>query len=176
MVGRNHAVPATLAEALLEGALDPGASPVPPLGRAGAWPASGVKTLTTILLVRLRHKLTVHARRERLLLAEEAGALAFEANAAEPNLVGETALQLLEHAASGDLAAVARERLLAQARDGVAAALSAVIATHAQARADELAHDHARVRAALPGVSRVSVEPVLPVDIIGIFVLVPAGI
>jgi len=29
---------------------------------------------------------------------------------------------------------------------------------------------------ALPGVSRVSVEPVLPVDVIGIFVLVPAGI
>ena len=36
--------------------------------------------------------------------------------------------------------------------------------------------DHARVRAALPGVSRVSVEPVLPVDVIGIYVLVPAGI
>jgi len=34
-------------------------------------------------------------------------------------------------------------------------AFSAAIATHAQARADELAHDHARVRAALPGVSRV---------------------
>ena len=87
MIGRNHALPATLAESLLEGALDPGSSPVPPLGRVGAWPTSGVKTLTTILLLRLRHKLTVHARRERLLLAEEAGALAFEANAAEPKLV-----------------------------------------------------------------------------------------
>jgi hypothetical protein len=52
----------------------------------------------------------------------------------------------------------------------------AALATHAQARADELAQDHARVRAALPGVSRVSVEPVLPVDVIGIYVLVPAGI
>ena len=85
MVGRNHALPATLAEALLEGALDPGSSPVPPLGRVGAWSTRAVKTLTTILLLRLRHKLTVHARRERLLLAEEAGALAFEANAAGPN-------------------------------------------------------------------------------------------
>jgi predicted MFS family arabinose efflux permease len=36
--------------------------------------------------------------------------------------------------------------------------------------------DRARVRAALPGMSRVSVEPVLPVDVIGIFILVPAGI
>jgi hypothetical protein len=69
-----------------------------------------------------------------------------------------------------------RARLLAQARERVAVAFSAAIATHAQARADELAHDHARVRAALPGVSRISVEPVLPVDVIGIFVLVPVGI
>jgi hypothetical protein len=176
MVGRNHVLPATLAEALLEGELDPGSSPMRPLGRVGAWPTPGVKTLTTILLLRLRHKLTVHARRERLLLAEEAGALAFEAASTEPKLVGEAALDLLDHAAGGDLAPVARERLLAQARDRVTVAFSAAVATHAQTRADELARDHARVRAALPGVSRVSVEPVLPVDAIGIFVLVPAGV
>jgi hypothetical protein len=176
MIGRNHPLPATLAEALLEGALDPGASPVPPLGRVGAWPARGVKTLTTILLLRLRHKLTVHARRERLLLAEEAGALALEAGAAEPKLVGEAALELLEHAASDDLAAGARERLLTQARERVAGMFSAALEKYAQARADELAGDHDRVRAALPGVSRVSVEPVLPVDVIGVYVLVPAGV
>jgi hypothetical protein len=176
MVARNHPLPATLAEALLEGALDPGASPVPPLGRVGAWPTRGVKTLTTVLLLRLRHKLTVHARRERLLLAEEAGALAFETNMAEPQLVGDAAIDLLDDAASGDLAAVARERLIAQARDRISGAFSAAIEVHMRARADELARDHDRVRAALPGVPRVSVEPVLPVDVIGIFVLVPAGI
>jgi hypothetical protein len=175
MIGRNHALPATLAEALLEGALDPGSSPMQPLGRVGAWSTRGVKTLTAILLLRLRHKLTVHARRERLLLAKEAGALAFEANV-EPKLLGEAALDLLEHAAGGDLAAVARERLLAQARERVAGAFAASLETYAEARAEELARDHARVRAALPGVSRVSVEPVLPVDVIGIYVLVPAGI
>jgi hypothetical protein len=135
-----------------------------------------VKTLTTILLLRLRHKLTVHARRERLLLAEEAGALAFEASAGEPKLFGDAALELLEHPAGGDLAAVARDRLLAQARERISVAFAAAIATHAQARADEVARDHARVRAALPGASRVSVEPVLPIDVIGVFVLVPAGI
>jgi hypothetical protein len=35
-----------------------------------------------------------------LLLAEEAGALAFEANTAEPKLVGEAALELLEQGSS----------------------------------------------------------------------------
>jgi hypothetical protein len=135
-----------------------------------------VKSLTTIMLLRLRHKLTVHARRERLLLAEEASALAFEAKAAEPKFVGDAAIELLEHTASGDLAGVARERLIAQARDRVSGTFSAAIEAHARARGEALARDHARVRTALPGASRVSVEPVLPVDIIGIFVVVPAGI
>lgn len=36
MVSRCHPLPATLAEALLEAALDPGSSPVPALGRVGA--------------------------------------------------------------------------------------------------------------------------------------------
>jgi superfamily II DNA or RNA helicase len=176
MISRNHPLPATLAEALLEGALDPGSSPVQPLGRVGAWPTRDVKTLTTVLLLRLRHKLTVHARRERLLLAEEAGALAFEANVPEPKLVGEAALELLERTAGGDLAVVARDRLMAQTHERVTTTFSASIETLARARAEELGRDHARVRSALPGTSRVSVEPVLPVDVIGIFVLVPAGI
>ena len=176
MVGRSHPLPATLAEALLEGALDPASSPIEPLGRVGAWPTAGVKTLTTVLLLRLRHKLTVHGRRERLLLAEEAGALAFEAASPEPHLFGEAALGLVEHAAGGDLAPSARERLLAQARERVAVAFAPALAVHARARADELAEDHGRVRAALPGVSRVSVEPVLPVDVIGMYVLVPAAL
>jgi hypothetical protein len=83
---------------------------------------------------------------------------------------------LLDHAASKDLASVARARLLAQAQERVAVAFASALATYAQARADELARDHARVRVALPGVPRVSVEPVLPVDVIGVYVLVPAGI
>ena len=50
------------------------------------------------------------------------------------------------------------------------------IADYARERAEILAEDHARVRAALPGATRVSVEPVLPVDVIGLYVLMPAGV
>jgi hypothetical protein len=53
VVARSHPLPATLAEMLLEGALDPRSSPVPSLGRAGAWPTPAVKTVTTIALLRL---------------------------------------------------------------------------------------------------------------------------
>jgi hypothetical protein len=176
MVVRSHPLPATLAEALLEGALDTGSSPVPPLARAGVWQSAAVDAMTTVVLLRIRHKLTVHARRERLLLAEEAGALAFRAGSSAPALSGEEAVALLEAEATGDLADVARQRLMGRARDLIQSALDGPIADHARARADALAADHGRVRAALPGVSRVSVEPVLPVDVIGLYVLMPAGV
>src|SRR5579883_2813657 len=175
LVTRNHPLSATLAEALFEGALDPRSAPMSSLGRVGAWPASGVKSVTTILLLRLRFKLTVHGRRERLLLVEEAGALAFDISPTEPKVIGNDALALLQHSAAGDLAPVARHRILGQARDRVVNMYGAALAAHARKRAEELAQDHGRVRAAGAGVARVSVEPVLPPDIIGLYVLLPQG-
>jgi len=174
MVGRSHPLPATLAEGLLEAALDPASSPVPSLGRAGAWPTSAVKAVTTVALLRLRYKLSIHGRRERLLLAEEAGTIAFEGASAQPVLAGESARALLEHSASDEFASVARQRLVNQARERIAAALGTSIATYARERAEALAEDHARVRAAAAGSARVTVEPILPADVIGLYVLVPA--
>ena len=40
------------------------------IGRVGAWPTPAVEQVTRLLLLRLRHQLTTHARRERLLLVE----------------------------------------------------------------------------------------------------------
>jgi hypothetical protein len=176
MVGRSHPLPATLAETLLEGALDTTASPVPALGRAGAWPTPAVKVMTTVALIRLRFKLTVHGRHERLLLAEEAGALAWQPSSAKPVLIAEGVRALLEHPASGDLAPVARRRLLQASVERIGTALEDSIAAYARERASVLAEDHARVRAAASGSARVTVEPVLPCDIIGLYVLVPAGV
>src|SRR5262245_43960463 len=171
MVSRSHALPATLAESLLEGALDPASSSIS-LGRTGAWPTKAVKTLTTVALLRLRHKLIIHGRRERMLLSEEAGALAFEGAGTQPVLIGEPAWTLLEFSASDDLPAAARERLVNQARERIAKALEGSIAIYSRERAEALAQDHARVRAAA-GSSRVDVEPIVPADIIGLYVLVP---
>jgi superfamily II DNA or RNA helicase len=173
MVSRCHPLPATLAESLFEGALDPASNPIPSLGRSGAWPTTAVKVVTTVALLRFRYKLIVHGRRERLLLAEEAGALAFEGNGAQPVLAGEPARALLEYPAVSDLAAVARERIVAKARERIAAALEGAVAAYARERAEALAEDHARVRAAAAGSARVSVESIIPADIIGLYVLVP---
>lgn len=175
MVTRNHPLPSTFAEALIEGALDPALSPVKTLGRQGAWPTAAVTALTTLVLLRLRYKLTVHGRKERLLLVEEAGAVALGPGTDQPLSDGEAARGLLEREAAGNLADVARERLLTQARRRIEAALPGALADYARSRAEILGRDHARVRAAGVNVSRVSVEPVLPADVIGLFVLVPVG-
>jgi superfamily II DNA or RNA helicase len=176
MVGRCHPLPAILAETLLEGVLDPSASPVSSLGRAGAWPTAAVKVVTTVTLLRLRFKLTVRGKQERLLLAEEAAALAWQPSSIEPAFIGSEVRALLEQNASGDLALVARQRLLQGAIERIGTALEGSIAAYAHQRASALADDHARVRAAASGSARVTVEPVLPSDIIGLYVLVPAEV
>jgi superfamily II DNA or RNA helicase len=176
VVTRSHPVTAILADAVLEGALDPRSSPLPPLGRVGAWPTNAVQVVTTVVLLRLRFKLTPQARRGRLLLAEEAEAVAL---APDGNLVttGNAARALIEAQAASDLAELARERLVRLALARVEAAMAGPIADHARARAVSLAEDHDRVRSAdgrRGAAMSVLVEPVLPADVVGLFVLVPA--
>lgn len=175
VVVRSHPLPSILAESLLEGALNPVNSTMPQLGRIGAWPTRAVSAVTTVALLRLRYKITVRGRRERLLLVEEAGAIAFQRGLETPHAEGEEARQLLEDEACGDLAEVTRAQLLRQARQNMEAAISRAIAEYAKKRAQLLNTDHGRVRAAGLNVPRVSVEAVIPADIVGLFVLIPGG-
>jgi len=52
---------------------------------------------------------------------------------------------------------------------------ASVLASFVQERAATLERDHLRVRATGVNVPRVSVEAVLPPDVVGLFVLVPTG-
>jgi hypothetical protein len=176
VVVRSHPLPATLAEALLEAALDPASSPVPAIGRLGAWPTPAVRAVTTLAVLRLRFKLIIRARRERLLVVEEAAAIAFEAHNPTPVAAGLEAWSLLESNASGNLAEVARERMIDQARKRAAALLDGPIAEYARERARQLAEDHGRVRASGINVPKVSVESVLPADVMAVFALIPGAV
>ncbi len=175
-VTRSHPLTAILADALLEGALDPRSSPWLSIGRIGAWPTRAVSSVTTVVLLRLRFKLTPQGRRGGLLLAEEAEAIALAPDGAIA-ATGDAVRALLEAEAASDLAASARDRQVGLAIARVAAALPGAIAEYARSRAAALAEDHDRVRAADgrrasgPGVL---VEAVLPPDVIGVFALVPA--
>ena len=171
LLTRTHPLTATLAEALVEASLDSEAMPGLGIGRVGAWPTKAVDRLTQIALLRIRFKLTIRARKEKLLLAEEAALVALQGGALIAH--SDKARALLDAEAVSDLAPNARDRFVSRAKEGLPGLLHGPIAAFAQQRAEELMQDHARLRAAAGSASRVSVEAVLPPDVIGLFVLIP---
>ena len=171
LLTRTHPLTATLAEALVEASLDPESLSGLGIGRVGAWPTTAVEQITRLSLLRVRFKLTVRARKERLLLAEEAALVAIQGSRIVA--LGETAREWLNTPATSDLAPVARDRFVAKAKEDLPSLLEGPIADFVRSRAQELMQDHARLRAASGSTSRVTVEPVLPPDVIGLFVLMP---
>jgi len=171
-VGRTHPLVATLAGTMAEGALDPnGVEGKATLGRTGVWMTRGVDKLTTLLVLRLRFKLTTSGR--RTLLAEEATGIAFGPGNAEAVAIGADALALLEPEASRTIEAPANQRQIEQALARLPDYQTA-IASYASARAAALGEDHERVKAATRGEgATTTVDPVLPADVIGLYVLVP---
>ena len=130
--------------------------------------------MTRVALLRIRFKLTVHARKERLLLAEEAALVAMQGGKIVAS--GETARTLLNAPASADLALSARDRFIGKAKEDLTGLLDGPLAEFVRTRAEKLMQDHARLRAAAGSASRVTVEAVLPPDVIGLFVLMPSEV
>lgn len=171
-IGRVHPLVATLAETLAEGALDPLGVEGNALGRAGVWRTRAVTQMTTLLLLRLRFQLVTSGRTNRLLLAEEAIGVAFQGMALETSISGAEALQLLEAEASTEIEASTRGRHIENALARIPGYQPA-IGTIAHARAATLSDDHLRLTEAAGGGATVKVTPVLPADIIGLYVLLP---
>jgi superfamily II DNA or RNA helicase len=185
LVIRNHPITSTLADAILEAALtgDRATSSLSMIGRTGAWYSPAVSVVTTVVLLRLRFKLSMATSRSQLpflALAEEPETLAFSGGAladpaAPPVLSGDAARLLLATPAIALLADVARDRQISRAREFLDKTLHTTIAQFAQDRAALLQADHLRVReAARSTLPQVTVEPVLPPDIIGFFTLLPS--
>jgi superfamily II DNA or RNA helicase len=174
LLTRTHPLTATLAEALVEASLDPEALAGLGIGRVGAWPTVAVRQVTRVALLRIRFKLTVHARKERLLLAEEAALVAIQGG--QVVAAGDAARELLNAPATADLAPAARDRFIVGAKEELPSLLKGPIADFVHARAEELMADHARLRAASGTASRVTVEAVLPPDVIGLFALMPGEV
>jgi len=175
LLTRTHPLTATLAEALVEASLDPLAMTDLGIGRVGAWPTLAVAEVTRVALLRIRFKLTVHARQPRLLLAEEAALVAL--NGDTVIVSGESARALLSAEAIRDLAPSARTRFIGKAHEDLPSLVEGPLAAFAQSRAEALSQDHARLRATASREAgagpRVTVEAVHPPDVIGLFVLLP---
>jgi len=173
-LGRVHPLVASLAESLAEGALDPAGAAFNPLGRCGVWRTRIVDQMTTLLLLRLRFKLVTSGRTNRLLLAEEATGLAFRGTSGEASVTGQSSLELLEADAAGNLDQGAIARQIQRAHERLPAYENA-IADFAARRGAALSEDHLRLTEAARGGATVDVLPVMPADVIGLYVLLPEG-
>ncbi|MBL8481624.1 MAG: DEAD/DEAH box helicase family protein [Rhodocyclaceae bacterium] len=176
-IHRTHPLVSVLADHLLESALDGTARPdATPDGvaRAGALFTEAVQVRTTVLLVRLRHQLSVTQRgASRLMLCEETLAVGLPAEPAASLLDQGVARALMAAEPARNMPPPLRDQHIQRALDQLDAQRETLEAL-ARRRAQTLLEDHRRVREAAQARGEYRVAPSLPVDVMGVFVLVPA--
>lgn len=176
LLHRSHPLIATLADELLERALSASVDDVPNLARLariGAWRTAAVDRVTTVLLVRLRHQLTItRSGRSSVLLVEEAVPVAWQGRNERVERTGDEVLAWLAAPPVGDLPEAARERQLVDAIEAVRSR-NADLREIAEAQAQRLLADHRRVREAAQARGSYSVQALAPVDVMAIYVLLP---
>ena len=177
-IHRAHPLVAILADHIAESALDLGNANLG--ARAGAMFTAGIDNRTTVYLLRLRHQIAVERRDAqgryelaKSLLAEECLGIAVR-GVAEPEVLDEAdALALLSLEPGRNMEDGQKTRLVARALDAVPE-LEPSFNSIAQSRAEALLADHRRIREASDARGlRYSVRAALPVDKIGVYVLMP---
>lgn len=167
---RSHPLVSVLAEHLLETSLS-GEQAV--AARCAATLTDAVEVVTTIYLLRLRHQLGYVRRRQPFqMMAEETVALAVVGRSNPQWLQGDAVTKLLECTPSGNLPLDGMQREIRTALDFLHSH-QAQLQTLAEQRAQTLLADHQRVREAARDVGQYSVSACLPVDVMGVYVLLP---
>jgi superfamily II DNA or RNA helicase len=177
-VPRSHPLVATLADYVAEQALESDRSDLG--ARCSAFFTEGVKTRTTVFLLRLRCQLAIEKRKkgiftlDRTLLSEECLGVAVEGGTSALRVLSdEKVFDLLSLEAGRNMSDGQKTHLVSQALETLDR-LEPELEALARRRAEELLEDHRRIREAseVRGV-RYAVTPALPVDVIGVYVLVP---
>jgi hypothetical protein len=175
-LSRTHPAVEGLAAYVMDAALDPLLD-----GRArrcGALRTAAVPTRTTLLLLRLRHHVvTLRRGEESQLLAEECIVAGFRGAPESAIWLSEAEAEaLLDVEPAGNLLPQQAANFVRQVTDGIGH-LRTHVDQLAVERAEELLEAHRRVRVASrqPG-QRYDVRPQLPVDVLGVYVLLPGGI
>lgn len=174
-IHRTHPLVSVLADTLLEQALDatPASEDSASVARAGAAFVGLVSLKTTVLLLRIRHQLTVtHGTSTRLLMCEEAVAVASTGSDAFSELTSEQTRELLSAEAIRNMPAPLRDRQIQTALDALPDWQPQFDAI-AKDRAQALLADHRRVREAAEGRGSYQVTASLPIDVMGLYVLLP---
>lgn len=168
---RSHPLVSILADHILEESLQ-GDSNI--AARCAVTETHDVDMVTTLFLLRLRHQLSYVRRREPYqLMAEETVTLAVRGRNEPQWITGSEINQLLASEPAGNLP---KELITRE----INRALSFInehdykLEELANDRAQLLLDDHRRVREAARDVGQYSVSCCLPVDVIGVYVLLPA--
>jgi hypothetical protein len=167
---RSHPLVSVLAEHLLETSL---AGETGIAARCAATLTDAVEVVTTVYLLRLRHQLSYVRRREPFqMMAEETVALAVAGRSNPQWLEGEAVARLLECVPTGNLPVEVMQREIRMAMEFLDAHPQQ-LQSLAEQRAQTLLADHQRVREAARDVGQYSVSACLPVDVMGVYVLLP---
>ena len=172
---RTHPFVGALAAHVLDSALDPLSEGV--ARRSGALRTRGVATRTTILLVRYRFDLeTMSPSGSNRELCEEGRLLAFTGAPDQASWLDAAAAEmLLALKPDANIAPEQAQQFAARVIEGMPAFMPKLVQEGDQ-RASALAKSHQRVRSAARRTNvRTKVTAYTPADILGIFVLLPAG-
>jgi superfamily II DNA or RNA helicase len=177
-ITRSHPLVHVLAESLLEKTVDffsmenENNDPAI-LGRVGCWVSDQVTAKTTIVVLRIRHQFSSTVRNiSTTSVVEEASCVAWTGK--EPNnfMEGQEVLELLANDPKHLIAKNVIERniseALAQIKD-----LQGKFDQHASDRAQNLTEDHRNVRKASAAKGLFNIKPLLPCDIMAVYVLLP---
>ena len=173
-IHRSHPIVSLLADQVLESALSGDTeSSVILASRAAVFETASVRETTTIFLLRLRHQLdVVRSGKHRELMAEEALVLGLQGRE-DPRFLTDADVEgLLDAHPSGNLSKTAMIRELTESIAWFSEHRE-VFEKFAAKRAQELLADHRRVRDAAGDTGQYSVTACLPVDLIGVYVLLP---
>lgn len=170
---RSHPIVTILADQVIEESLQ-GSTQI--AARCAVAETNDVDTVTTLYLLRLRHQLEYVRRREPFqLMAEETLTLAVKGRTNPVWITGTEVSELLNCEPVGNLPKELITRELNQAIAFMQQHQSKLEEIAVQ-RSQALLEDHQRVREAARDVGQYNVRPCLPVDVIGVYVLLPAAL
>lgn len=173
LLNRTHPIVAALAGHVLDTALDPTQPGV--AARTGIIRSQNVSNKTTVVLARFRHQLVAKRknRSDHPMLAETAAVLAFEGAPDSPRWIDSNAAEAALNAvpSSGVTDALA-ERLISQTLEALPTWRDQ-LNEQAVLLAEQLADAHQRVRDEGKVGGSVEVNPTLPVDVLGVYVVLP---
>ena len=172
-LNRTHPFIENLAAYVVDTALDPVEKGV--ARRCGVIRTSRVQRRTALILARCRyHLITQRSGQERTLLAEEAQILGVAGSPQEAAWLDNDAVDLLLEATPEANVPPEQARQQISQILAVFAPIEARLAEHVELRSAELLAAHNRVRSAarIKGIN-IRVEPVLPPDVLGIYLYLP---